>query len=101
VHHGGTGTTATGLRAGVPTLILPTDMDQTLSGSRVKRLKVGSARRFSAATEETLVADLRTIIAPEWAARARELGTRMTEPAKSVAAAADLLEDFARSKRVG
>lgn len=101
VHHGGTGTTATGLRAGVPTLILPTDMDQTLSGSRVKRLKVGTARRFSAATEETLVADLRAILAPECAVRARELATRMTEPAKSVAAAADLLEDFARSKRVG
>ncbi|MEY8016618.1 glycosyltransferase [Mycobacterium servetii] len=101
VHHGGTGTTATGLRAGAPTLILPTDMDQTLSGSRVKQLRVGTARRFSAATEETLVADLRTILAPECAARARELATRMTEPAKSVAAAADLLEDLARSKRVG
>ncbi len=101
VHHGGTGTTAIGLRAGVPTLILPTDMDQTLSGSRVKRLRVGTARRFSAATEESLVADLRTILAPEYAARARELATRMTEPAKSVAAAADLLEDFARCRRVG
>ena len=101
VHHGGTGTTAIGLRAGVPTLILPTDIDQTLSGSRVTRLKVGTARRFSAATEESLVADLRTILAPEFVARARELATRMTEPAKSVAAAADLLEDFARSGRVG
>jgi len=100
VHHGGTGTTATGLRAGVPTLILATDMDQTLSGSRVKRLKVGTARRFSTATEETLVADLRTILAPEYVARAREFATRMTEPAKSVAAAADLLEDFARVRRV-
>ncbi|ORV90149.1 glycosyl transferase family 1 [Mycobacterium interjectum] len=101
VHHGGTGTTATGLRAAVPTLILPTDIDQMLSGSRVKRLKVGAARRFSAATEESLVADLRTILAPEYVARARELATRMTDPAKSVAAAADLLEDFARSRRAG
>jgi UDP:flavonoid glycosyltransferase YjiC (YdhE family) len=101
VHHGGSGTTAIGLRAGVPTLILPTDIDQTLSGSRVKRLEVGTARRFSTATEKSLVADLRTILAPEYVARARELATRMTEPAKSVAAAADLLEDFARSRRVG
>ena len=101
VHHGGTGTTAIGLRAGVPTLILSTDMDQTLWGSRVKRLKVGTARRFSTATEESLVADLRTILAPEYVARARELATRMTEPAKSAAIAADLLEEFARLKRVG
>jgi UDP:flavonoid glycosyltransferase YjiC (YdhE family) len=100
VHHGGTGTTAIGLRAGVPTLILSTDIDQTLWGSRVKRLKVGTARRFSTASQKTLVADLRTILAPEYAARARELATRMTEPAKSAAAAADLLEDFARSRHV-
>lgn len=98
VHHGGSGTTAIGLRAGVPTLVLPTDIDQTLSGSRVKRLGVGTSRRFSTATEESLVADLRTILAPDCVARARELATRMTEPAKSVAAAADLLEDFARAR---
>ena len=94
VHHGGTGTTATGLRAGVPTLILSTDIDQTLWGSRVKRLKVGTARRFSTATERSLVTDLRTILAPDYVARARELATRMTEPAKSAAVAADLLEEF-------
>ena len=33
VHHGGAGTTAIGLRAGVPTLILSTDLDQTYLGS--------------------------------------------------------------------
>ena len=50
VHHGGAGTTAAGLRAGVPTLILSMDLDQTLWGARVKRLKVGTARRFSTTT---------------------------------------------------
>jgi UDP:flavonoid glycosyltransferase YjiC (YdhE family) len=98
VHHGGTGTTAMGLRAGVPTLILSTDMDQTLWGSRVKRLKVGTARRFSTATEESLTSDLRRITAPEYIAHARELATKMTEPAKSAAVAADLLEEFARAR---
>ncbi len=75
VHHGGLGTTAAGLRAGVPTLILSTDLDQTLWGTRVKRLKVGTARRFSGTTEKSLVADLRTILAPQYAARAREVAT--------------------------
>jgi UDP:flavonoid glycosyltransferase YjiC (YdhE family) len=101
VHHGGAGTTAVGLRAGVPTLILSTWGDQTVWGARVKRLKVGTARRFSATTRESLVADLRTILASEYVARARELATRMSKPAESVMAAADLMEDFARACRVG
>lgn len=101
VHHGGSGTTAIGLRAGVPTLVLSTDVAQTIWGARVKRLKVGTARRFSHTTRDTLVDDLRTILDPNCVARAREIATRMTKPAESAAAAADLLEDFARVKRVG
>jgi UDP:flavonoid glycosyltransferase YjiC (YdhE family) len=94
VHHGGAGTTAASLRAGVPTLILSTDLDQTLWGVRVKRLKVGVARRFSKTTRESLTKDLRRILAPEYATRAREIASRMTTPAASVAAAADLMENF-------
>jgi UDP:flavonoid glycosyltransferase YjiC (YdhE family) len=82
-------------------LILSMDATQTILGSRVKRLKVGTTRRFSTLTRESLVADLRTILAPQYVARAREIATRMTGPAASVAAAADLLEDFARSRRLG
>ncbi|MGE2813799.1 glycosyltransferase [Mycobacterium heidelbergense] len=99
VHHGGTGTTALGLRAGVPTLILSTDIDQTIWGARVKRLKVGTARRFSSATRKTLVTDLRRILAPEYAARARDLAARMTTSAESAAAAADLVEKHAGARR--
>ncbi len=101
VHHGGLGTTATGLRAGVPTLILPAWLDQTMWGARVKRLKVGTARRLSTTTQKSLVADLRTILAPQYVSRAREIAPRMTKPAQSVAAAADLMQDFARVRRDG
>jgi UDP:flavonoid glycosyltransferase YjiC (YdhE family) len=101
VHHGGGGTTATGLRAGVPTLALWTLPDQPLWGAAVKRLKVGTARRFSTTTEKSLVADLRTVLAPEYATRARKIATRMTKASESVTAAADLLENFARLRRVG
>jgi UDP:flavonoid glycosyltransferase YjiC (YdhE family) len=101
VHHGGGGTTAAGLRAGVPTLILWTLPDQPLWGAAVKRLKVGTARRFSTTTEKSLVADLRTILAPQYATRAREIATRMTKSAESIAAAADLVENFAHLRRVG
>lgn len=101
VHHGGAGTTAAGLRAGIPTLILWTLPDQPMWGAQLKRLKVGSARRFSATTVETLVADLRQVLAPEYVHRARELASQMTKPAESVGRAADLVENFARLRRVG
>jgi UDP:flavonoid glycosyltransferase YjiC (YdhE family) len=101
VHHGGAGTTAAGLRAGVPTLILWMADVQVIWGAAVKRLKVGTARRFSTTTEKSLVADLRTVLDPACAARAREVAARMTKPADSVATAADLLESYARRKRIG
>jgi UDP:flavonoid glycosyltransferase YjiC (YdhE family) len=101
VHHGGAGTTAASLRAGVPTLILSTDLNQTLWGTQIKRLKVGTARRFSTANQKSLVADLRRILAPEYAAQAREIASRMTKSADSVVAAADLVENFARLRHVG
>ncbi|MCV7377220.1 glycosyl transferase family 1 [Mycobacterium alsense] len=101
VHHGGAGTTNAGLRAGLPTLILWTLPDQGLWSARVKRLKVGTGRRFSATTEKSLVADLRTVLDPQCLTRARELAAQMTKASDSVATAADLVEDFARLGRVG
>ncbi|BBZ13030.1 glycosyltransferase [Mycobacterium branderi] len=101
VHHGGAATTAVGLGAGVPTLILWTWPDQSLRGTAVKRLKVGTARRFSTTTQESLIADLRTILAPQCVARAREIASRIAKPAESVVAATDLVENFARQGRVG
>lgn len=41
VHHGGAGTTAEGLRAGVPSVIVPFTVDQPFWGNRVKSLGVG------------------------------------------------------------
>jgi UDP:flavonoid glycosyltransferase YjiC (YdhE family) len=100
VHHGAAGTTAAGLRAGLPTLVLWTLPDQSFWGARVKRLNVGTARRFSRTTLETLVADLRTILSPEYLTRAQDLAARMTTASESVATAADLLEEKARLSRV-
>lgn len=96
VHHGGAGTLAASLRAGVPQLILWTLPDQPFFAAQLKRLKVGAGRRFSTTTEKTLAGDLRRILEPEYAARAREIAPRMTTPAQSAAAAADHVENFAR-----
>jgi sterol 3beta-glucosyltransferase len=42
VHHGGAGTTSTGLMAGKPTIIIPHIADQPAWGQRVYELKVGA-----------------------------------------------------------
>lgn len=96
VHHGGSGTTAASLRAGSPTLILWSSADQPYWGNQIKRLKVGTARRIAATSRETLVADLRRILSPDHAARARSLATRMTSSGDSVLKAADLYERAVR-----
>ncbi len=101
VHHGGAGTTAVGLRAGVPQLILWTWPDQAMRGGSVRRLQVGAAQRISATDQESMVADLRAILTPQYATRAREIATQMSKPAEAIATAADLVEDFARRGRVG
>lgn len=41
VHHGGAGTTAEGLRAGIPAIIVPFILDQPFWGARVKALGLG------------------------------------------------------------
>jgi UDP:flavonoid glycosyltransferase YjiC (YdhE family) len=43
VHHGGAGTTAEGLRAGVPSVIVPFILDQPFWGARIKALGLGPA----------------------------------------------------------
>ncbi len=102
VHHGGAGTTAASLRAGIPTLILfAIWLDQPIWAAAVKQLEVGSARNFSETTEESLVLDLRSILTPQYAARAREVATQISKPAESAASAADLLEEAARQGRSG
>ncbi len=41
IHHGGIGTTAQGLRAGVPALVVPWGFDQFFNGAQIERLGTG------------------------------------------------------------
>ena len=99
VHHGGAGTTAAAMRAGIPALVLWFWLDQPMWAAAVQRLKVGSARAFTESTLDSLVADLRSILTSQCLDRAREVAAQMTKPAESVASAADLLEETARLGR--
>jgi vancomycin aglycone glucosyltransferase len=100
VHHGGAGTTAAGLRAGIPTLVLWNGLDQPVWADTVSRLKVGFGRRFSESTVDSLVADLHSVLAPHHASRAREVAAQMITPAESCSRAADLLEETTRRGRL-
>ena len=97
VHHGGAGTTAAGLRAGIPSLVLWSGLDQPVWAASVAHLEVGFGRRFSESTLDSLTADLRTILTPQYATRAKAVARRLTSPGDSLTRAADLLEEAAAS----
>ena len=63
VHHGGSGTTAAGLRAGVPSIIVPFFADQPFWGQRVHQLGVGPAPiPRKKLTEKNLAHTIRTVL---------------------------------------
>jgi len=79
VHHGGAGTTAAGLRAGVPSIVVPFHGDQPFWAKRVHELGVGPApiprNRISV---ERLASAIDTAARDEaMAARASEIGARI------------------------
>jgi len=78
IHHGGAGTTAAGLRAGIASIILPHSADQPFWGRRVRDLGVGAApisiRQLSG---ERLTAALDEIENPDLISRARNLGRKI------------------------
>jgi UDP:flavonoid glycosyltransferase YjiC (YdhE family) len=79
VHHGGAGTTAAGLRAGVPTITVPFFFDQPFWGQQVARLGAGPPpiphKRITAAN---LAAAIHRAVTDErMQARAAELGRRI------------------------
>jgi UDP:flavonoid glycosyltransferase YjiC (YdhE family) len=63
VHHGGAGTTAAALRAGIPSIIIPYMMDQSFWGQRVFDLGVGARPiQRKNITAELLAASIRTTL---------------------------------------
>lgn len=54
VHHGGSGTTAEGLRVGVPTVIVPFFGDQFFWGETIKRRGLGMSEPYLSLTPEKL-----------------------------------------------
>jgi len=79
VHHGGAGTTAAGLRAGVPTVIVPFLLDQPFWGKRVYDLGVGPKPipRRKLTIERLADAMTEAVTSPGIRQRATELGRKI------------------------
>ncbi|MCX6065831.1 MAG: glycosyltransferase [Chloroflexi bacterium] len=80
VHHGGAGTTAAGLRAGVPSIVIPHGNDQFAWAQRVYELGV-AARPISRKklTAENLAEAIRFVLKSEVREAAKVLGAKIRE----------------------
>ncbi len=95
VHHGGAGSTAASLEAGVPTVICSYFADQPFWGERVRKLGVGTSFPAARLTQARLTNALREVLVPEVKARAAALGQRLRSEDGTLAAV-DALERIAR-----
>jgi rhamnosyltransferase subunit B len=92
VHHGGVGTTSQGLRAGVPTLIVPFAFDQPDNAAHAERL--GTSRTLPRGKYQAMrvAKELgRLLEEPEYARQARTVGEQLRAE-NGAAVACDLIE---------
>ncbi|MEU4362312.1 nucleotide disphospho-sugar-binding domain-containing protein [Promicromonospora sp. NPDC023987] len=98
VHHGGAGTTAAVLRAGLPAVVGWYSADQPMWGGLLRDAGVGVARRASTLTRPGVLAGaLAEVLDDATAARAAALGSRLVPPDRAVAAAADAITSSGRA----
>ena len=96
VHQGGIGTTAQGLRAGIPALVVPFSHDQFDNGYRVARAGAGRTLPREKYNAATAAKELRALLADEsYTTRAAGLGSRIRAE-DGAADAADALEELLR-----
>ena len=93
VHHGGAGTTAAGIQAGCPTLVVPFGGDQPFWAERVQELGIGPKAiprdRLTVSRLSKALTDLTTT--KKYRVAAGELGERL-KMEKGAANAADIIE---------
>ncbi|GAB4502970.1 MAG: glycosyltransferase [Anaerolineales bacterium] len=92
VHHGGAGTTAAGLRAGVPAVVIPHGLDQPAWARRVRELGVGASLAQRRLTAENLATAIQFVLKSEVREKARALGEKIQAENGAEAAARIILE---------
>jgi UDP:flavonoid glycosyltransferase YjiC (YdhE family) len=80
VHHGGAGTTAAGIKAGKPTLVVPFFGDQPFWGAMVARAKAGpDPIAYKNLTADGLAEAIQFCLRPDTVERAKEYGEQIRE----------------------
>ncbi len=98
VHHGGIGTMARALEAGIPQIICPHGYDQPDNGARIVDLGVGAVAEVSRSSGEAWASVARELLASEAVAeKLRQLSTRLTGACAISRAADRLLHRFSAS----
>lgn len=97
VHHGGIGTTAEALRAGVPQLVVPLAHDQFDNAARVMALGAGASLHASKVTPARMVRALRRVIGNDAMARAAAVAAERFVSADSIGPLCDRLEALTRA----
>ena len=89
VHHGGAGTTAAGLRAGLPTVVVPFFGDQPFWGDLVAQAGAGPRPiPYPVLTGERLATAIEDALLPEAREQAKRLGSKIREGNGTAAGAA-------------
>lgn len=95
IHHGGAGTTAAGLRAGIPNIVIPHAVDQPFWGKRVAAIGAGPAPlELDRLAPQTLAHALAQAAQPALRSRAQEIG-RLIQMEDGVGEAVRLIEAHA------
>jgi rhamnosyltransferase subunit B len=92
VHHGGIGTTAQALAAGIPQIISPQAFDQPDNGDRVSRLGAGRMIARPKLTGETLAAAASQLLCSAQVRRVLADLSSRARAANAIPSAADILE---------
>ena len=102
IHHGGIGTIAQALRAGVPQLITPMNFDQPSNAARVRALGVGDSIRPAVYTLEAAKRKLESLLASSSVAQKCQEVARRFEGTDPVRDTCDLIESvMIQSRRAG
>ncbi len=96
IHHGGAGTTAHALRAGVPQCVLAFGNDMFDNGECVKAMGVGEVLIGARATTASLRSAIAALSRDEVSVLARARARALVTPADALQAAAQLVEDTFR-----
>ncbi len=97
VHHGGIGTSAAGLAAGVPQVVMPLSHDQPDNAARLRRLGVAKMLPPARFTGTNLTHALQDLLGDDRAQRAARAWASRCDGPGALRQSADLIEAAARS----